>query len=325
MTIFVIMPVHNNVSLTLEVLDLLARQSVGPIETVVVDDGSTDGTADRVAECFPAVTVLPGDGDLWWTGAMALGVAWVLARSAEGDLLLTMNNDVSFADDYVANLVDDCTANGRAIVGSFCRRAGDGRIVDSGARMDWAKAELTRTARVLEEALQAAGMETDEHSTMTDEQVDRLGVLRGFDWLCGRGTLVPVEVFQTVGNFDSQRFPHYSGDTEFFYRARQAGYELIVSLRAFLTNIEDEKTTGIHHRDSERLSFGEAWGVLTSRRSSYQLRKGFRFIKHCCPRRYRARNKRRVLRTALALSFGRTWLGLGLRRMLGRGPCRHRA
>ena len=36
-----------------------------------MDDGSTDGTADAVRHAFDSVTVIRGDGSLYWAAAMA--------------------------------------------------------------------------------------------------------------------------------------------------------------------------------------------------------------------------------------------------------------
>jgi GT2 family glycosyltransferase len=45
-------------------------------------------------------------------------------------------------------------------------------------------------------------------------------------YLTGRGVLVPLEVFRTVGNFDARY--QQSGDLEFSRRAAKAGYSLLV-------------------------------------------------------------------------------------------------
>jgi len=37
---------------------------------IVVDDGSSDRTAEEAAKNYPKVIILQGDGNLWWTGAI---------------------------------------------------------------------------------------------------------------------------------------------------------------------------------------------------------------------------------------------------------------
>jgi len=316
-TVYILLPVHNGRKLTLACLAVLRRQTYRPIETVVIDDGSTDGTAEAIGREFPGATVLAGDGELWWTGAMAMGVEHIQQRTEGGDFVLCMNNDMTFGDNYVATLAAASIANGRAIVASFCRKQGDGVIVDQGCRMDWATGERQMSMDLLADELTRRGLPADDPACVTDDMLDEIGELRGLDWVYGRGSLVPIEVFSRAGNFDAKRFPHYGGDTEFFYRAGRAGFELLISLKARIVNIESEQTTGIHYHRGAHLTWRQAWGVLFSRRSSYQLAKSFRFISRCCPWRRRLPNKLRVLRTALGVSFGRTRLGLALR---GRTP-----
>ena len=305
-TVHVLLPVHNARDLTLACLAQLADQTYGSMEVVVIDDGSTDGSAEAIRRQFPDVTILTGDGALWWTGAMAMGVEHVLGRCSEGDFVLCMNNDVSFGVDYVAKLTGASIADGRGVVASFCRKQADGVVVDQGCRIDWAMGRRQMSLDLLREELRRRGLPAENPADVTDDMLDEIGELRGLDWLYGRGTLVPIEVFSRAGNFDGRRFPHYGGDTEFFYRAGQAGFELLISLKARIVNIESEQTTGIHYRPGAHLTWRQAWGVLFSRRSSYQLAKSFRFISRCCPWRYRLRNKLRAVRTALGVSFGRT-------------------
>ena len=323
-TVHVVMAVHNRRPTTLACLSQLAGQSYQPIKIVVVDDGSTDGTAAAISKEFPSVTALKGDGDLWWTGAMAKGVDHVLADCGSDDLVLSLNDDVTFGEDYVAVLVDACRSNGRAVTGSFCSVHGDPTsVINQGVRVDWRRSRLTPAPGLLAEALREAGRDPD---AWTAEDLDAIGVLEGFDYLFGRGTLIPVEVFKSVGNFDAEAFPHYYGDSELTYRAGRAGCELILSLRARIETAAaptDAAAPGAGH-----LSLAQAWGVLTSRRSAYELASGLRFIDRCCPKPYRLRNKLRFVRTAMSLSVGRTRLGSAaawpIRKALragGRRPC----
>ncbi|PWC84604.1 hypothetical protein TSH100_17295 [Azospirillum sp. TSH100] len=98
---------HNRRDLTLrclESLEVAARQAPGlAVETILVDDGSTDGTAAAVAERFPAVRIVTADGSLWWAGAMALGLR---ACSPEFDFQLWLNDDVVLRPDALARLVE---------------------------------------------------------------------------------------------------------------------------------------------------------------------------------------------------------------------------
>ncbi|WP_161958086.1 glycosyltransferase [Azospirillum palustre] len=98
---------HNRRAVTLrclEALDAAARRiSDFDIETILVDDGCTDGTASAVAELFPATRIVTADGTLWWAGAMALGLR---SGSAESDFQLWLNDDVVLRPDALARLVE---------------------------------------------------------------------------------------------------------------------------------------------------------------------------------------------------------------------------
>ncbi|MBI4867593.1 MAG: glycosyltransferase [Candidatus Wallbacteria bacterium] len=80
----------------------VAALGVGAIDVIVVDDGSTDGTATAVAERFPDARVIVGDGSLWWGGAMARGLA---AVPEAADFRLWLNDDVKLDADALARLV----------------------------------------------------------------------------------------------------------------------------------------------------------------------------------------------------------------------------
>ena len=82
-SVFVVIPVHNRLEFTRACLASLREQSYRDFTIVVVDDGSTDGTYATLAEEFPEVTLLWGDGDLWWTGAMNRALEWALPQAAE--------------------------------------------------------------------------------------------------------------------------------------------------------------------------------------------------------------------------------------------------
>jgi cellulose synthase/poly-beta-1,6-N-acetylglucosamine synthase-like glycosyltransferase len=87
--VHVLIPVHNRMDATLECVACLERQTYRDFRVVIVDDGSTDGTSDTLERMHPEVEVLRGDGNLWWTGAVHMGVEHILKSAKGGDFVLT--------------------------------------------------------------------------------------------------------------------------------------------------------------------------------------------------------------------------------------------
>jgi len=71
-----------------ECLGALRRQSFRNFETILVDNGSTDGSVDYVRNCFPEVKLLPLPDNRGFTGGNIAGL-----EHARGDLIVLLNND----------------------------------------------------------------------------------------------------------------------------------------------------------------------------------------------------------------------------------------
>src|SRR5260370_41207151 len=84
--VFVIIPTHNRWDEAHVALTRLLQSDYPSFEVVLVDDGCTDGTARNCQSEFPSVTILEGDGNLWWSGAINLGTQY--ARDHGADLAM---------------------------------------------------------------------------------------------------------------------------------------------------------------------------------------------------------------------------------------------
>ena len=91
---------YNRRQCTLECLESVRRQTYRPIEMVVLDNGSRDGSADAVAAEFPEATLIRmpcNYGD--WEGRD------IAAANCRGEFLFSLDNDATAEPDLVEKLV----------------------------------------------------------------------------------------------------------------------------------------------------------------------------------------------------------------------------
>lgn len=278
-TVHVLIPVHNRVAYTTQCLGCFARQDFPRVNVIVIDDGSTDGTGEILARDFPGVTVLRGDGTLWWTGAMWRGVRHVQRVARPGDFVLCINNDTTFEPDYVSTLVRVSREHGGALVGSLLRSWSDRSLISIGPRILWPQAQVHEAAREYADPERACVAE----------------VIDGLDALPGRGTLVPLGVFERVGNFRRRLLPHYAADYEFAARARRRGERLLLSTRAAVYTAPDAPASATPPTQAPRATLR----ALFSRRSSSNLIDHLVFFAVSGPLRHRPRAVFTVARRGL--------------------------
>ncbi len=85
-------------------LDSLAGLSYRRHETIVVDNGSEDGSPDRVAEGFPAVKLVRLPANRGYGGGMNAGIQAALAEGC--DFILCLNNDMTVDPGFLEPLVE---------------------------------------------------------------------------------------------------------------------------------------------------------------------------------------------------------------------------
>jgi glycosyltransferase involved in cell wall biosynthesis len=94
-----------------ETLASIREQTYGDWEVVLVDDGSSDGTAALAQELLPAVRVVRHDVATGPAGARNHG-----AREARGELLATLDADDAWLPDYLERQVARLDSTGAAAV-----------------------------------------------------------------------------------------------------------------------------------------------------------------------------------------------------------------
>jgi N-acetylglucosaminyl-diphospho-decaprenol L-rhamnosyltransferase len=116
---------YNHFELTESCLAHLARQT-REHRLIVCDNGSTDGTAERVAAGWPHARVLRLDSNRGFAEACNAAVA-----AGTGDAVVLLNNDVDCRPDFLARVVAPLEADaGIGSVAALCVRP-DGERIDS--------------------------------------------------------------------------------------------------------------------------------------------------------------------------------------------------
>ena len=237
------------------------RQDASELRVIVVDDGSTDGTREGVAAQFPEVTVLQGDGSLWWAGAMNVGVRAALSRGAE--YVLALNDDVEVFPDHLENMLAWAERKPEALFGSYAFDIRTRQPYYGGGRIDWRRG---RTIQLLD----------------TCPEPERRGLVE-VTHLPGRGMWIPSRVFETIGLFDAGHLPHYLSDYDFSCRAARHGYELFANYDARLLSHVD-LTQDCAERP--RYSLSHFLYRLRGRKSGANLRDFTIFAWRHCPPEY---------------------------------------
>ena len=262
--IFIVIPVHNRKIFTRVCLRSLRGQTFQNFTTIVIDDGSSDGTRDIIQKEFPEVIILYGDGSLWWSGATNLGVKYALDIAKQDDYILTMNDDTVVDCDYLETLIKCASKHPNCLIGSIALKMEETVVVeDGGVKINWFTAKFNFLSRGL------------EYKVIMNKEPASIPV----DLLSGRGTLIPVKVFRNIGLYDSINLPHYGGDYEFSCRAKKKGYNLFVNYKSVVMSKVHSNDIRIERQIFTLKEFAKS---LLSRRSAFCIRYRWEFARLTC-------------------------------------------
>lgn len=213
---YILLPVHNRKEVTHRFVQCLKSQSYTKYHLVLIDDGSTDGTAEMVREYIPSVTVLRGKGGWWWAGGLQKGIDWLREREVDDSaIILFANDDVTFGPDYLemaSSVMHD--RSGLLLLSKFSCDGGN-VISESGVVADFRRL----TFKIAN----------------NDEEVNCLST---------RGLFVRFGDLKSIGDFYPRLLPHYLSDYEYTIRATRKGMYCETSDMVFLC--PNPETTGYH-------------------------------------------------------------------------------
>lgn len=200
----VLLTTHNRCQTTLDCLQKLLSQELTPavkITTYLVDDGSTDGTAEAVRHHYPFVKILVGNGHLFWNRGMHLAFGEALKQ--DYDYYLWLNNDTMLFPDALDNLL----VNAQKLMSQ-----GHSNAILVGSTCD-PETKIHTYGGVIHNSF---------WHPFKFKWIKPTDQLEPCDTMNGNCVLIPRQVVQTVGNLDPS-FTHGIGDFDYGLRAKQQG------------------------------------------------------------------------------------------------------
>jgi GT2 family glycosyltransferase len=199
--VYILIPVFNRKNITLICLDRMKQNgNLQHFNVVIIDDGSTDGTAELIREVYPEVTILRGDGNLWWAGAIRLGMEFAYQQGAE--YLIWMNDDTLPSPGSLSLMVSFCRQNPKSIVSSQCYSDENYQFPTyGGQKKGFLSPILFHTP---------------------------IGKTYSCDCMSGNLVCFPRSIIEDIDLPPSNLLPHHQADIVYTWMAKQAGYQLFV-------------------------------------------------------------------------------------------------
>ncbi|MBO9606979.1 MAG: glycosyltransferase family 2 protein [Paenibacillaceae bacterium] len=234
----IVVPTFNGLSLLAECVDAVRSLTTTPYELIVVDNGSSDGTAAWCREQRITLVSLPDNRGFPIACNMGL-------RIATGDVLLLLNNDVVVGPRWLDNMLL-----------ALASRSDVGMV---GPMTNYVFGRQKRDA----------DYETMVQFRQVAETFNRSdpGRWQPTKRLVGFCLALKREVAGRIGYMDEQFSPGHYEDDDYCYRARLAGYRLLI---AGDTLVHHHGSSSFRKQSPERIAqlvdgnwrkFKAKWGV----------------------------------------------------------------
>jgi GT2 family glycosyltransferase len=197
---------------TLECLSSLSEVHYKKMQTLVVDNGSTDGSVSAIREIYPNIPILETKKNLGFAAGNNVGIEWALQKPFEWILLL--NNDTVVSPNFLDAFLTASQKKKTKILGAKIYRYHDRNRIDHlGGFWNFAIAEFESSS---------FGKIDDKISYEKMELVD---------YVSGCALFMHRTVPEKIGLLEPDFFLYWE-ENDYCYRARKAGFEIWTAPKA---------------------------------------------------------------------------------------------
>ncbi len=198
----IIVPVYNQLPVTLACLQALADAGESTaFEVILVDDHSSDDSP-RVLPGIPGLRYQRNERNLGFIGACNAGAA-----RARGEFLVFLNNDTTVQPGWLD-----------ALLATFASHPDTGL---AGSKLVYPDGRLQEAGGIV--FADGSGW---NYGRFDDPAHPRYSHVREVDYCSGAAIALPRTLFERLGGFDAHYAPAYYEDTDLAMRVRQAGLKV---------------------------------------------------------------------------------------------------
>lgn len=200
MYVTIIIPNYNGINFIKTCLDSLLKQTYNDFKTIVIDNGSTDGSVNYIRENYPEIELIQLEMNYGFDRAVNVGI-----KHSDTPYLILLNNDTEVEQNFVFELVKSIDKSKKIFsVSSKMINFTDRTIMDDAGDLY---------------SIIGWGFQRG-----VGQQVERFNKGCGIFSSCAGAAIYRREVFDIIGNFDEDFFA-YLEDIDIGYRAKIFGYQ----------------------------------------------------------------------------------------------------